>query len=92
MLGRVLTALTVAAAITSAASAQDVKWPVIGVVGDQLQRQPEMVRQLPAGTALRAARARRRVKRSSRCGRCRSQIDSGKNEFWRALISPGGCC
>ncbi len=29
MLGRVLTALTVAAAITSAASAQDVKWPKI---------------------------------------------------------------
>ena len=29
MLGRVLTALTVAAAITSAASAQDVKWPAI---------------------------------------------------------------
>ncbi len=29
MLGRVLTALTVAAAITSAASAQDVKWPEV---------------------------------------------------------------
>ena len=29
MLGRVLTVLTVAAAITSAASAQDLKWPTI---------------------------------------------------------------